>query len=373
MPSDGRRPVTIAPQGEEHGEDRVPHERVGEVARERPREAPEEGNDLQRMEVLPPADGRRCSACIGRRLPECPLVPAGPLRRMAAGRRQWRPERVKCLAKRGCSSMAEQKLPKLTTRVRFPSPAPALLPSSDYPPNAPPRPHGPKPLRSRIPAEAAMANGLMYPRTRRSDHVSHRPASRPQAPCRPEGPVRRHGAQDRARRATSWCVTPPTAPTGCCSRRARRIEARRNNGAVTLHGPTLGQIANDALASWNRDNWSPAQRALAGAFGMGMATFGYFRGGVRGLACAPRGRPARPRHRQREPGRDPQGQGDLHREDRPHRRARGAGVRLLAQPREPAAVDVARARDPLRRRRPLPLGRGWSAGRPVDGSRSSST
>jgi hypothetical protein len=31
---------------------------------------------------------------------------------------------VKC-ACRGCSSMVEQKLPKLTTRVRFPSPAPA--------------------------------------------------------------------------------------------------------------------------------------------------------------------------------------------------------------------------------------------------------
>src|SRR5207302_5350389 len=28
---------------------------------------------------------------------------------------------------RGCSSMAEQKLPKLTTRVRFPSPAPEIL------------------------------------------------------------------------------------------------------------------------------------------------------------------------------------------------------------------------------------------------------
>ncbi len=27
--------------------------------------------------------------------------------------------------RRGCSSMVEQKLPKLTTRVRFPSPAPA--------------------------------------------------------------------------------------------------------------------------------------------------------------------------------------------------------------------------------------------------------
>ena len=30
-------------------------------------------------------------------------------------------------ARRGCSSMVEQKLPKLTTRVRFPSPAPAFL------------------------------------------------------------------------------------------------------------------------------------------------------------------------------------------------------------------------------------------------------
>src|SRR5256885_16787282 len=29
-------------------------------------------------------------------------------------------------APRGCSSMAEQKLPKLTTGVRFPSPAPAF-------------------------------------------------------------------------------------------------------------------------------------------------------------------------------------------------------------------------------------------------------
>ena len=48
------------------------------------------------------------------------------LRRMAAGRREWRAGRVKCPAKRGCSSMAEQKLPKLTTRVRFPSPAPPL-------------------------------------------------------------------------------------------------------------------------------------------------------------------------------------------------------------------------------------------------------
>ncbi len=36
------------------------------------------------------------------------------------------PSRVKCRL-RGCSSMVEQKLPKLTTRVRFPSPAPFSL------------------------------------------------------------------------------------------------------------------------------------------------------------------------------------------------------------------------------------------------------
>ena len=64
------------------------------------------------------------------------------------------------------------------------------------------------------------------------------------------------------------------------------IEARRG-GDVTLHGPSLGQVVNDALASWKRDSWSPAQRALAGAFGMGLATIGYFRGGVRGFGmCA---------------------------------------------------------------------------------------
>ena len=65
------------------------------------------------------------------------------------------------------------------------------------------------------------------------------------------------------------------------------LEARRHQGELTLHGPSLGEIANGTLASWRRENWSPAQRALAGAFGAGMATYGYFRGGVRGLAlCA---------------------------------------------------------------------------------------
>ncbi len=60
---------------------------------------------------------------------------AGPVAGMAragsirAGRRlnrRWR--RGYDAARRGCSSMAEQKLPKLTTRVRFPSPAPTNPP-----------------------------------------------------------------------------------------------------------------------------------------------------------------------------------------------------------------------------------------------------
>src|SRR5690606_18418525 len=40
---------------------------------------------------------------------------------------------LKCL--RGCSSMVEQKLPKLKTRVRFPSPAPSALQSPSIEPH----------------------------------------------------------------------------------------------------------------------------------------------------------------------------------------------------------------------------------------------
>ena len=67
------------------------------------------------------------------------------------------------------------------------------------------------------------------------------------------------------------------------------LEARRNGGAVTLHGPTLGEVVNDALSSGNRDSWSPSQRALGGACGLAMATYGYFRGGIRGLALCTAG------------------------------------------------------------------------------------
>ena len=50
-----------------------------------------------------------------------------------------------------------------------------------------------------------------------------------------------------------------------------------------LPGPSLKQLANEVCASWGRANWSPAQRAVAGAFGASVATVGYFRGGVKGF------------------------------------------------------------------------------------------
>ena len=57
--------------------------------------------------------------------------------------------------------------------------------------------------------------------------------------------------------------------------------------ARDLNGPTLGEIARDTVAAWQQPNWSPAQRALAGALGAGVAMYGYLRGGMKGMAwCA---------------------------------------------------------------------------------------
>jgi uncharacterized membrane protein len=65
------------------------------------------------------------------------------------------------------------------------------------------------------------------------------------------------------------------------------LEARRHRDGMTLPGPSFGEIMDGTLTSWRRDNWSPAQRALAGALGAGLGTYGYFRGGLRGFAlCA---------------------------------------------------------------------------------------
>jgi uncharacterized membrane protein len=63
-----------------------------------------------------------------------------------------------------------------------------------------------------------------------------------------------------------------------------RLEGR---GAIGPMGsPGVGPAvaaAKNAVAPWQRDRWSPAQRALAGIVGAGLATSGYVRGGLLGV------------------------------------------------------------------------------------------
>jgi len=64
------------------------------------------------------------------------------------------------------------------------------------------------------------------------------------------------------------------------------LEAGKRDGFVSA-GTSLVSIAQDSAQSWRRRRWSPAQRALAGAGGAALATYGYFRGGIKGVAmCA---------------------------------------------------------------------------------------
>ena len=68
------------------------------------------------------------------------------------------------LPRRGCSSMVEQKLPKLTTRVRFPSPAPNSLTSSYL---------RPKPSHCAVCAGPSCAHLFHQLRTRHTLRQSH--------------------------------------------------------------------------------------------------------------------------------------------------------------------------------------------------------
>ena len=64
-------------------------------------------------------------------------------------------------------------------------------------------------------------------------------------------------------------------------------EARGAIAARDPNGPTLGDVAREAVDAWRRPDWSPPQRAFAGALGASIAMLGYLRGGVRGMAwCA---------------------------------------------------------------------------------------
>ncbi|HEX3098111.1 MAG TPA: SRPBCC family protein [Usitatibacter sp.] len=63
-----------------------------------------------------------------------------------------------------------------------------------------------------------------------------------------------------------------------------RLESRASNEPSISPGtgPAIG-AAKNAAAPWMRERWSPAQRALAGMLGAGLATSGYVRGGLGGL------------------------------------------------------------------------------------------
>ena len=64
------------------------------------------------------------------------------------------------------------------------------------------------------------------------------------------------------------------------------LEARRTRDPAA-NAPTLGAVFHSSVAAWSRENWSPAQRALAGFMGAAVTGIGYLRGGVKGLAlCA---------------------------------------------------------------------------------------
>ncbi|HET7730363.1 MAG TPA: SRPBCC family protein [Usitatibacter sp.] len=66
-----------------------------------------------------------------------------------------------------------------------------------------------------------------------------------------------------------------------------RREAVAGGELMPRAGTSLATVAQGVAAPWLRTSWSPSQRALAGAFGTGVATYGYFRGGLKGLVmCA---------------------------------------------------------------------------------------
>jgi uncharacterized membrane protein len=62
------------------------------------------------------------------------------------------------------------------------------------------------------------------------------------------------------------------------------VESRRQGDSRGL--PPISQIASNIAAPWMGTNWSPTQRASAGAFGAGMAAYGFLRGGLKGMLYA---------------------------------------------------------------------------------------
>src|SRR3982750_1843293 len=61
------------------------------------------------------------------------------------------------------------------------------------------------------------------------------------------------------------------------------VESRRAGDGQAPSLPPVSQIASNIAAPWMGSNWSPTQRAAAGAFGAGMAAYGFLRGGLKGM------------------------------------------------------------------------------------------
>lgn len=71
--------------------------------------------------------------------------------------------------------------------------------------------------------------------------------------------------------------------------RAQRERMESRGSMAPIASPGAGPAvaaAKNALAPWQRERWSPAQRALAGMVGAGLATSGYVRGGLLGVAMS---------------------------------------------------------------------------------------
>ncbi len=68
---------------------------------------------------------------------------------------------------------------------------------------------------------------------------------------------------------------------------SRGILEKGKRDGLKAGGTSLVEMAQGTARTWQKQRWSPAQRALAGACGSAFALYGYFRGGVKGAAlCA---------------------------------------------------------------------------------------
>jgi len=94
----------------------------------------------------------------------------------------------------------------------------------------------------------------------------------------------RHGADVVVRDATNRTHGMLVQSQRWLRAQRSRLENRRAPGTMASPGigPTVA-AAKNAVAPWQRARWSPAQRALAGIVGAGLATSGYVRGGFLGV------------------------------------------------------------------------------------------